>query len=99
MVNRIVVWDFEALDQLKECYDYLNNKSIKSAKKVKDSILAETRKIAEHPEKFPLDKFKIDNDGYFRAFEKYNFRISYRINQNEIRILRIRHIKRNPLKY
>ncbi|MGB0948547.1 MAG: type II toxin-antitoxin system RelE/ParE family toxin [Marinirhabdus sp.] len=41
---------------------------------------------------------KIGNDGSYRAFEKHSYRVSYRITENEIRILRLRHTSRNPLK-
>ena len=39
------------------------------------------------------------NDGSWRAFEKYRFRISYRVMEKEIRIVRFRHTSRTPLNY
>jgi len=32
---------------------------------------------------FPPDKFKKNNDGTWRAFEKYHYRISYRITADD----------------
>jgi len=38
-----------------------------------------------------------DNDGSFRAFEKYNYRVTYKVKETEIIIARVRHISREPL--
>jgi plasmid stabilization system protein ParE len=46
-----------------------------------------------------IEKYKRNNDGSFRAFELHRYRITYRIRNNEIRIIRIRHTKRTPLGY
>lgn len=53
----------------------------------------------EYPQKYNPDKYKTKNDGSFRAFEMYHYRISYRYKGSEIRIVRIRHTKMNPLTY
>jgi len=50
----------------------------------------------KNPEKHNLDKFKVNNDGHFRAFEKHKIRVTYFISKNEIRIVRVRHTKMNP---
>lgn len=36
------------------------------------------------------------NNGNYRAYELYSYRISYKITSTEIQILRIRHTSRNP---
>jgi plasmid stabilization system protein ParE len=66
---------------------------------VRDNIVDATISLAKHPEKFPLDKFKTANDGTWRAFEMHHYRISYRLMANEIRIVRMRHASRSPLKF
>ena len=48
---------------------------------------------------YPLDKYRKNNDGSIRAFEKYSYRVAYQITKTEIRILRIRHTGREPLSY
>ena len=99
MVKHKIVWDSEALSQLQEIYEYIKEDSIASAKKVRKVILEETKKLPDNPEAHSLDRFKIKNNGSYRAFEKYKYRVSYRILQTEIRILRVRHTSRNPLKH
>jgi plasmid stabilization system protein ParE len=96
---RSVVWDAEARQQLRSLYEYIQADSPRSAKKVRDDIVGIIRKLPSRPESHPADKYKINNDGSFRAFEKHRYRIAYRIKEKEIRILRIRHTKMNPLEY
>ena len=66
---------------------------------VRDTLIDLTIELPENPEKHTLDKFKKDNDGTWRAFEKHHYRISYRIIKNQIRIVRMRHTRKSPLTY
>lgn len=63
------------------------------------TIVDLTLALPENPLKHPLDKYKTNNDGAWRAFEKYHFRVSYRVMEKEIRIVRFRHTSRSPLNY
>jgi hypothetical protein len=42
---------------------------------VKNALIDLTIDLPQNPEKYPLDKFKTNNDGTWRAFEKYHYRI------------------------
>lgn len=95
----IVVWRKLALKQLKEAYDYIKKDSLKSAISIRKEIFDATKKLTENPEIHPLDRYRTNNDGSFRAFEVYSYRIAYQITTSEIRILRVRHTKREPLNY
>jgi plasmid stabilization system protein ParE len=70
-----------------------------AAEKVKRGILLKIDSLLKHPEKFNPDKYKLNNDGSFRVFELYHYRVSYRFIATEIKIIRLRHAKMNPLKY
>jgi plasmid stabilization system protein ParE len=93
-----VVWDIEAKTQLHEAYKFIQKDSLQNAVKVRDSIIAATASLSHHFV-HTADKYKLNNDGSYRAFELYSYRISYRITLTEIRILRLRHTKKQPLKY
>jgi plasmid stabilization system protein ParE len=95
----VTVWSKRAKAELKKAYEYICQDSSQNAAKVRDELIDITIDLPRHPEIFPPDKYKKDNDGTWRAFEKYHYRISYRITPTEIRIVRMRHTRRSPLPY
>ena len=101
MVNtKVLVWDKVALNQLKEIYDNLKTgDNLVYAKEVKNSILKKCKELLENPNLYEQDRFKSDNDGSFRAFEKFKYRVAYKITEKQIRILRVRHTSREPIEY
>ncbi|HVW14648.1 MAG TPA: type II toxin-antitoxin system RelE/ParE family toxin [Mucilaginibacter sp.] len=66
---------------------------------VRDTLIDLTIDLSKSPEKYPIDKFKKNNDGSWRAFEKFHYRISYRILKDQIRVVRMRHTSQSPLPY
>ena len=95
----VTVWTPQAIAELKKAYDYISKDSPQNARKVVDELTAIADRLATQSEMFPPDKFKKNNDGTWRAFEKYHYRISYRITADNIRIVRMRHTSRTPLQY
>lgn len=95
----VVVWSNSAKAELKKAYEYIALDSLQNAKMVRDMLIDLTLDLSKHPEKYPVDKFKKDNDGTWKAFEKYHYRISYRILKDQIRIVRMRHTSKSPLNY
>jgi plasmid stabilization system protein ParE len=89
----------DAKAQLRQAYNYICNDSARNAEKVKDQILSSIKGLAINPEKHPPDQYKVDNDGSFRAYELFRYRISYHISDVQITVIRIRHTKMNPLHY
>jgi len=94
-----VTWTRYARVQLKEVYNYVKGDSVVNAEKVRKRIFAATSSLSLHPKKYPADKDRINNDGNFRAFIVYRYRISYQIQEAEILILRVRHTSMEPLPY
>ncbi|MCA4895756.1 MAG: type II toxin-antitoxin system RelE/ParE family toxin [Cytophagales bacterium] len=95
----VVVWDKPAYSSLQTAIKYIKEDSVANAEGVQQGILKMIRELQDHPEKHPRDKFKKNNPGNYRAFEKYSFRIAYKITEREIIILRVRHVKQEPLEY
>lgn len=94
-----IKWNKRAINQLIKAIKYIEEDSPQSAEKVKNDLLTEISKLTAHPEKYNPDKYHINNDGSFRAFELHRYRVSYRYTKNEIRIVRIRHTRRSPKNY
>lgn len=95
----IVVWNNRAIEQFRITYEWIKRDSLTNAERVKTGIIKLIESIPDNPEKFPPDKFKKNNKGNYRAFEKFSFRISYKHSPKEIIILRFRHVKQEPKLY
>ncbi len=97
--TREIIWRKSAILYLEKAIDYIRKDSVKNADTVANAILAVVEKAARFPERFPPDKYRLNNTGSFRAFEIYSFRVSFYCNEEIIRIVRIRHAKQKPLNY
>jgi plasmid stabilization system protein ParE len=62
-----IVWSDEAKIQLKEAYKFILQDSFKNAQNVRADIVAVTRKLPLNPEHYAPDKYKLNNDGSYRA--------------------------------
>ncbi|WP_394337594.1 type II toxin-antitoxin system RelE/ParE family toxin [Chitinophaga silvatica] len=85
--------------QMRQAFKHISKDSPKNAAKVIEEIVEAVQKATSNPERYSPDKFKTDNDGSFRAFEKHHYRVSFRFTNNIIRVLRVRHTSMEPLEY
>ena len=77
MVKRkIEIGDTDKL-QLKQAYEYIRKDSLQNTAKVREKILGNIKEVALNSERYPKDKFCINNNKNFRAFEIYKYRITY----------------------
>jgi plasmid stabilization system protein ParE len=83
----------------KKAYEYISQNSPQNALKVISDLTAAVEKAVSNPEHYGPDKYKKDNDGSYRAFEKHRYRVSYRYGNNIIRVLRVRHTSMEPKPY
>lgn len=95
----IVVWNNRASAHFRKVYNYIKEKSPSNAEKVRNGIIKMIDALPNHPERHAPDKFKKNNPGNYRSFEKYSYRVAYKHTKQEIRILRIRHVKQEPKEY
>lgn len=96
---KTVKWPAATQIQLEKIYQYILSDSSQNAGKIKRDILGSTRKLQKHPEMYPLGKYRRNNDGSFRAYEIHRYRISYRVTDEEIIIVRLRHARLKPNEY
>ncbi|MDX2047826.1 MAG: type II toxin-antitoxin system RelE/ParE family toxin [Chitinophagaceae bacterium] len=74
-----VLWTKRSQQHMKQAFDYISNDSPQNAVKVLEGIVAAVNKAINNPEFYGPDKYKKNNDGSYRAFEKYHYRIVYRL--------------------
>jgi plasmid stabilization system protein ParE len=98
-MERKLVWNKRPSKFLAQALQWISVDSLLRAERVEEKILTSIQGVLANPEKYPPDKFKKNNQGDFRAFEKLSFRIAYKITPTQIRILRIRHVRQEPKDY
>jgi plasmid stabilization system protein ParE len=94
-----LVIDNEAKIQLREAYNYIKKESVQNAKKISNEIVDSIKDLIKNPEKHSIDKYRLNNDGSYRAYEIHKYRITYYLSHQQITVIRIRHTKMNPLEY
>lgn len=97
--RRLIVWNTSALDRLADELESIAQSSYSKAEQVEQAILSRLQQAVDMPERYAKDKYKRNNPGHYRAFETHNYRISYRYDEKQVRILRIRHVRQSPLYY
>lgn len=100
-MEKEIIWSKSVKKQLQNIYIHTlkKSKSNTTSNKLIDSIYKSVTILGSHSEIYELDEMKILNDGSYRAYEIYNYRISYKVTPREIHILRVRHTSRNPKKF
>ncbi|WP_366914015.1 type II toxin-antitoxin system RelE/ParE family toxin [Niabella sp.] len=94
-----VIIDDEAKRAFREAYQYIKRDSLQNAEKVRVKLLASIKALPTNPERYAPDKYRLNNDGAYRAYEILKYRVTYYIGDSVIRIIRIRHVRMNPLEY
>lgn len=97
--GRELEWSEIAWKQLIEALETISLDSLQGAFIVEDAIYNALEAIPENPQIYPQDSLKINNDGSYRAFVVFHYRISYKIQSDAIVVLRVRHTSREPLGY
>jgi plasmid stabilization system protein ParE len=72
MANRRIDWSRQALLQFNKAILFIAADSVQSAENVHADILEKIEGIVASPERYPPDKYKIQNDGAYRAFYYLN---------------------------
>ncbi len=97
-MEKEIIWSKTAQNQLEKIYFYLlkESKNDRISNKIIDIVYNSVSILSTNWEIYELDEMKISNNGDYRAFEIYSYRISYKITSGAIPVLRIRHSNRSP---
>jgi plasmid stabilization system protein ParE len=96
---KTVIWSKNAEIQYYKILEYLHEESPEIIKTIASNLLDTIEELSLQYHSYPPDRFKQNNDGTYKAALIFNYRISYKIEETTIRILRIRHTSREPLMY
>jgi plasmid stabilization system protein ParE len=98
-MERVIVWNKRPSKFLAKVLKKISEDSHLQAERVEDEVLKAINGIIRNPERYPRDKFNKKNLGNCRAFEIMSLRVAYKLTPTQIRILRIRHVKQEPMDY
>jgi plasmid stabilization system protein ParE len=95
-----VKWSKPALDQLDKALDFIIEQGYPSyAAELEEKIVSRVENLIKNYDIYPIDKYKKDNDGSYHAFEIDEYRVSYRVKDPVIKIIRVRHTSRKTRPY
>lgn len=94
-----IIWTDFAIENLSVIFDYYSDKaSKKTAHKIRKQILSSVKQLLDNPEsgqvEFNLEKIKQNH----RYLVSGNYKIIYRINDNQIIINDVFDTRQNPVK-
>lgn len=93
-------WSRPALTELDKALNFIIEKGfISYADELEEKIILRVENLVENYAIYPADKYKKDNDSSYHAFEIDEYRVSYRVKNSQIKIIRIRHTSRRTRKY
>lgn len=96
MANKTISWSKISLNQFNEAINHIKANSVQNAENVRVQLLNKIGQLVKFPDIYPKDKYKTKNDGSYRSFELYHYRVTYRIIKSGIKIIRVRHTSMMP---
>jgi plasmid stabilization system protein ParE len=95
-----IKWNKLAVKNLLSAIEFIEELGyLEYAQKLESEILSRISELPKNYAQYPKDRFKSNNDGTYYAFIMDHYRISFRVIEEEIRIIRIRHTSRKPKYY
>lgn len=93
-----VRWDTEAVNSLRDIYDYIKVDSKTAATKVRKGLLSFARTLGDFPEKYSVEPYLEDEFNNYRSVTKWSYKIIFEVTHNEIIVVMIFHTSQNPNK-
>ncbi len=85
-----------AKESLKEIVDYIKLDSPSAAKSVRIKLLELAKSLSVSPERFSKEVFLKSLNGNYRSVVLWHYKIVYKVQENEVLILRFIHTSRDP---
>ncbi|HMQ00391.1 MAG TPA: type II toxin-antitoxin system RelE/ParE family toxin [Cyclobacteriaceae bacterium] len=90
-----IIWDSRAKESLKAIILFIKEESPTAAEKVRKELLKLTASLKKMPERFSTEPYLEHKGNEYRSVTKWSYKIIYRVDEKEVRILEIIHTNRN----
>ncbi|WP_162633066.1 type II toxin-antitoxin system RelE/ParE family toxin [Echinicola strongylocentroti] len=93
-----VRWDNEAIESLRDIYEYIKADSPSGALKVRQTLLSLARSLGDFPEKYVSEPSLKEEPGNYRSVSKWNYKLIYEETEKEVIVIMVFHTSQNPEK-
>lgn len=93
-----LIWTEHALKDLEFVFDFLYEKSQRSAASTVQSILGKAHLLTKFPKSGPIEPLLKNLKGKYRYLTKGHYKIVYRVEKSSIYIVRIFDTRQDPSK-
>ena len=98
MGNHKVVWSARSLKDLDQAHDLLAEKSLKASSKTVETVLQRVIQLEQFPESGPIEPSLAHRKQEHRYLVSGHHKIVYRIEKQQILIVRVFDTRQNPEK-
>ena len=93
-----VIWTIKAIVSLQNLHNFIKTESPESAKKVITALVSLGNTLSTLPYRFPLEPNLIDEPEKFRFVVKWNYKLIYTIEDDQVMIVEVFDTRRDPSK-
>jgi len=95
--NRLPVrWDSQAVDSLRDIYEYIKEDSTSAAHKVRKALLSLAKSLGTFPEKYARERNLINEPENYRSASKWSYKLIYEVTETEVIIVMVFHTSQHP---
>lgn len=89
-------WDKLAKESLDDIYNYINQDSPQSSRKVKKGLIKLVGSLNDFPDKYSKEEFLEEEPENYRSISKWSYKIIYEVTEEAIIIADIFHTSQLP---
>lgn len=91
-----VIWTIKAIVSLQNLHNFIKADSPEAAKKVTTALVSLGNTLSILPHRFPLEPILIEEPIDFRFAVKWNYKIIYTIEEDQVMIVEVFDTRRDP---
>ena len=91
-----VIWDDQAIIDLRKIIEYLQENAPEVTLKVRNELVRISRSLNTLPQRYRQYEYIDKSEGEYRRVVRWSYRIIYEVLENEVYITRIVHTSRDP---
>ena len=91
-----VRWDNEAVESLRDIYEYIKVDSPSGAHHIRKTLLSLANSLGDYPEKYVREPYLEHESNNYRSVNKWSYKLIYEVTEEEVIIVMVFHMSQNP---